>query len=106
FWACWSRLEKVAAQAYIVGPELEDGLRACRAMAKANKAATLCYWVSAEETPENVTSAYLKAIDALSKEKFDAYLSLKAHTIGFDPQMLSHILEQGERHRLRFHFDS
>ncbi len=105
-WSSWSRFEKWAAQSYVVGADLDDALRVCRRLAKVQRATTICHWTADEESPQHVAAAYLDAMHALTTEKLDCYLSIKAPNIAFNPQFLAPLIERGRDHDVRLHFDS
>src|SRR5262249_4595360 len=76
--ACWSPLVTHAAQVYAAGPELADALRVCAAMSRRGVAGTIGYWNRQGEQPRQVADTYLAALDAVSREGTDCYLSIKA----------------------------
>jgi proline dehydrogenase len=104
-WASWEWLAKIIARSYIVGPALEDALRVCSRLAP-TRTATICYWNTEEESPQQVASAYIRAIDALSTESLDAYVSIKAPALGFDLPLFTQALERGRSKGVRLHLDS
>ena len=97
---------KIATRSYFVGPGLEDALRACRRLEGLRIATTISYWNTLDEPPQQVTAAYLGALDALGAEKLDAYLSMKAPFIGFDRGLFNTIVEKSRDTRVRLHFDA
>src|SRR5437660_174405 len=104
--ACWSGVAQVAGRSYIVGPELEDAMLSSRHFAESHLAATICYWNTLEESSQQVTAAYLSALDALGREDLDCYLSIKGPALGFDPQGFTQICQSARRQEVRLHFDS
>jgi proline dehydrogenase len=97
---------KAAARSYVVGPELDDALRACRRLKLRRDAATIAYWNMLDESPRQVASAYLAALDALGRERLDAYLSIKAPFFGFDRALFGEILDRSRSAGARLHFDA
>jgi proline dehydrogenase len=104
-WACWEWLAKIIGRSYIVGSRLEDALQGCYRLAP-TRTATICYWNSGEESPQQVASAYLNAIDALATENLDGYVSIKAPALWFDRPLFAQVLERGRSQGVRLHFDS
>ena len=105
-WACWERLAGIIARSYIVGPDLEDALHACRRFAAARTATTICYWNTEEEAPPQVAYAYRRAIEALAKGNLDGYVSVKAPALRFDRQQWTQVYEAGRRYGIGLHFDA
>ena len=99
-------LAKIGARSYVVGPELDDALRACRRLKRGRDAATISYWNTLDETPQQVASAYLGALDALGSGRLDASLSIKVPFIGFDRTLYGAILERSRRTGVGLHFDA
>jgi proline dehydrogenase len=103
---CWRRLASIAARAYVTGPELGDALRACRHVSARGFASTVGFWNEGGEPLRQVAGEYLAALDAVSTERLDCYLSLKAPALGFSRQLLAEVLERGRAVRVPIHFDS
>jgi proline dehydrogenase len=104
--ACWSPLVNHAAQVYAAGPELADALRVCALMSGRGIASTIGYWNRQGERPRQVADIYLAALDALSREGLDCYLSIKAWSLGFAGDLLAEVLGHGKRGGIGIHFDS
>ncbi len=102
----WEKIGRFAAASYIVGPELKDGLKACRRQATRQCPTTLAYWNNVKESPELVAAAYLRALDALASEKLDSYLSIKAPFIGFNRTLFKEVLERSKMRSVPLHFDA
>jgi proline dehydrogenase len=97
---------KIAARSYFVGPELRDALRACRRLEGLAMATTVAYWNALDESPQQVTAAYLGALDALGAAKLEAYLSIKPSFIGFDRGLFNAIVEKSRDTRIALHCDA
>src|SRR5262249_39557112 len=63
-------------------------------------------WNRQGEQPRQVADIYLAALDALSREGPDCYLSIKAWSLGFTGDLLAEVLEHGKRGGVGIHFDS
>jgi proline dehydrogenase len=104
--ACWLPLAKRAARGYIAGPELGDALQASRGLSRPGYRSTICYWDGPHDQPQGVARAYLAALDALSHEPLDCYLSIKATALGLDRGLMMEVVERGRHTGIRVHFDS
>lgn len=104
--ACWLPLAKRAARGYIAGPELGDALGASRALSRPGYNSAICYWDGPDDQPRGVLGAYLAAMDALSREQLDCYLSIKAPALGLDRGLVMEVVERGRQTGIRVHFDS
>jgi hydroxymethylpyrimidine pyrophosphatase-like HAD family hydrolase len=105
-WAVWEVLSRIGGRGYVVGPELDDALPACRRLWQTGFASTICYWNEAGESPRKVTEAYLAALGALARESLNCYLSVKLPPLGFARDLLTEVLEQARQNDIRVHFDS
>jgi proline dehydrogenase len=104
--ACWSPLVKRATQAYITGPELADALHVCSSLSRRGIPSTIGYWNSEGERPRQIADTYLAALDSLSAEGLDCYLTIKVWSLGFAQELLAEILERSGQAGIRVHFDS
>jgi proline dehydrogenase len=75
------RLAARAARRYVAGSTATDALAAAR-----GRPATIGYWDSGRETPEDVARQYAAAAEAC--EGVDAYVSVKAPAVAFDADLL------------------
>jgi proline dehydrogenase len=104
--ACWLPLAKRAARTYTAGPDLDDALQAGRALLREGYRSTICYWDGPHDQPQGVARAHLAALDALSREPLDCYLSIKATALGLDRGLMMEVVERGRQTGIRVHFDS
>lgn len=95
-----------AASAYVAGPQLDHALLACRALQGRGLVSTVGFWNRGDEEPSQVVSAYLAAVEAVSRNDLDGRLSIKAPALGFSPELLAELLEQARSAGVRVHFDS
>jgi len=102
---CWRPFAARAARPYIAGPELADGVQACRSLVRRGLA-TICFWNGDSDSPRKTADAYLAALDALAREKLNCSLSVKAPPLGFARDLLAEILERARQGGFFVHFDS
>jgi len=102
----WSPLARRAARAYVAGPALADALSACRHAGRSGLASAIGFWDPLGETPDDVARAYLGALDALGREAFDCYLSVKAPSLDFSSELLLELAERARARDVRVHFDA
>lgn len=103
---CWLPLANRAARIYTAGPELADGLRVCHWADRYGLAATLGFWNLETDGHRVTADTYLSALDALTREKLNCYLSIKLPAIGFSPEMLAEVSERANRAGVPLHLDS
>ena len=104
----WRVLETVgqwAAGAYVVGPALSDALRACQALEARGYSSTMCAWNADASPPDENAARYAEAIDAISTERLDCYLSLKAQEVDFSPLRMRALFDRSSARGVRIHFD-
>lgn len=102
----WRRLLRKAAQAYVVGPELEDAVEAASAVGRQGATSTICFWDGQDDTPAQVAAMYLAALRGMARSGLEAYLSIKAPSLGFDAALVARIVGQAGRDGRAVHFDS
>jgi proline dehydrogenase len=102
----WQAVAKRCARAYLVGPELEDALLACRWLSQQGFATTIGFWNAVGDAPPAVARAYDEAADALSCEQLDCYLSIKAPAIGYCQEHVVNLVNRAQAKGFRIHFDS
>jgi proline dehydrogenase len=105
-WALSNFIAKRAAQAYIVGPELNDAMGVCDRLSKNGFSSTIGFWSAEEESARKVADAYVAGLMALKEKNTDCYLSIKLPAIGFSSQLLAEVLQKGKQNSVRIHFDS
>jgi proline dehydrogenase len=102
----WLGLARKAAEAYVVGPELQDAMNVASAMAREDTASTICFWDGQEDAPDQVAGQYVNALRKIARSGLDSYLSVKAPSLGFDAGLIALILDQARSDGLAVHFDS
>jgi proline dehydrogenase len=107
-WA-WSAMRPLihrASSAYVAGTDLRSALRVSGEMREHGVACTLCYWDGPGDTPESTAGHYLDIVAALSREKFDGYLSVKAPALKYSRTLFGQVLDEARRQGVRVHFDA
>ncbi len=94
-----------AGRAYIAGPELEDAMAVVRRLAVKGFGTSVCFWSTEEAPPAEVAEAYHRSIRALQAENLDAYVSIKAPSLGYDYEFCLR-LARACGTAARLHFDS
>ncbi|MFI4989046.1 MAG: proline dehydrogenase [Alphaproteobacteria bacterium] len=105
----WRVLDVVgewAAGAYVVGPELSDAVRACRALEARGFSSTICAWNADGSPIEENAARYAAALDAIKTEKLDCYVSLKAQDLAFSPERVAELFARAAALGGGIHFDS
>ena len=104
--SCLAPLHRRAASAYVAGPRIDDALLACHTLEGRGRASTVGFWNQGTDEPSQVMLTCLAAVEALSRNGLDAYLSIKAPALGFSPVVLARLLERTGSAGVRVHFDS
>jgi proline dehydrogenase len=103
----WLPLLQKAARSYVAGPELPDALRLAQTFAaRGVPASTLCFWDAQDDMPRHVADMYLATVRAIQSTRLDAYVSIKAPSLGFDAGLVAEIAEAAGEAAIRVHFDS
>lgn len=97
---------KYAAASYIAGSTVQDAIRVCRQVAGRGWSSTICPWDGPTDSPEYVLSTYETALNSISGEGLDCYLSIKAPSIEYDLKCLTKLAEIARDREVRIHFDS
>jgi proline dehydrogenase len=95
-----------AARAYVAGPTLENARAVCDRLARDGVATTVCYWDVYSDHPAFISQAYMKALQTLSDNTSDCYLSIKAPALKFDMKLITKVLEEARRLSVIVHFDA
>jgi proline dehydrogenase len=95
-----------AAGRYVVGPELEHAMAACRQLAGQGFATTICAWNEERSAPGDNAGHCLRGIDAVATEGLDCYVALKALDVGFAPPLIDWIAASARHRDVGLHFDS
>jgi proline dehydrogenase len=95
-----------AAAAYVAGPRIDDALLACRALRERGRASTVGFWNERSEQPDQVAQTYGAAVEAVSQDGLDTYLSIKAPALGFSAELVAELLEQTGSAGVGVHLDS
>lgn len=102
----WQALAQRVARTYVAGPDLEDAARTCRSLSARGFHSTICFWDGETDTPAGITARYLDAIDAVSAEALDCYVSVKAPPLQFSRELFGRIFERAHQRDVGLHFDS
>lgn len=105
-WASWGAVAERAARAYVAGPALRDALRVCNALARQGVATTICPWDGPGDPQRQVADSYIAALLGVGGAALDCYLSIKAPSFGFSPDLLRELLEAARPRGTGIHFDS
>jgi proline dehydrogenase len=96
-----------ASLAYIAGPELKDAVAACKRFAQRGVSSTIGYWdKGADADPREVANAYIEAMMAVSRERLDSYLSIKAPPLKLSSDLVGDVVGRAHHARVGIHFDS
>jgi proline dehydrogenase len=99
-------LRRRCASAYRAGPGLDEAVEVCRRLAAHGLASTIGYAAAPDADPRAVADAHLAALDRLSAEAVDCYLSIKLSAIGFDAARLAELEAAAARSGRRMHLDA
>jgi proline dehydrogenase len=102
---CLTPLTLRAARSYVAGERLEDAVRVADTLSGRGLGVTLGFWDAPGDSPLLVADAYLEGIRALAGREY-SYLSIKVPSLGYSPELLSGLVEQATRDRVRLHFDA
>jgi len=103
---CMLPLIQRVAREYFGGESVDDALCVAQRLAAQNIPSTLGFWDSADYSGREVADIYLSAIDAVAASGLDAYLSIKAPALRFDPRLASELAGRAQKSGVRLHFDS
>src|SRR5262249_2962411 len=93
-WTGWGRITAIAGRSYMAGPELSDALRAAQQFGDRGFRSTICYWNAGSDGPETVAANYLAALEGMTRERLDGYLSVKAPALGYDETLIKRIVRR------------
>lgn len=97
---------KKAARPYVGGETVEEALAVVDRLAGEGHAATIGYWDAGRDGAREVAEIYHNAMDCLSLEKRDCYVSLKPPPLRFSVDLASDLAEAAAQLDLRLHLDS
>ena len=95
-----------AGLAHLAGGELGEAIAACHGLAERGFRVILGYWDAAADTPAEVESISLSAVEALADAGLDGYVSIKPGALGFARSRIAPIVARGAELGLPVHFDS
>ncbi len=101
---CLRPLVRRAARAYIAGEHLADALALRQRLARRGLSTTLGYWDTSAESADDVTAAYLAAVEKLAGSC--DYLSIKLPALRFSQEHTLRIATAARERGLRLHCDS
>lgn len=99
-------LMKYAARPYVGGEAIEDALCVARRLAQENLTSTLGFWDTADYTGRQVADTYLAAVEHLSADGLDSYISIKPPALRFDSALAIELAAAAATPRVRLHCDS
>ena len=99
-------LVKYAARPYVGGETIDDALCVAHRLAQENLTSTLGFWDTADCTGRQVADAYLAAIEHLSADGLDSYISMKPPALRFDSALAIELAAASAAARVRLHCDS
>jgi proline dehydrogenase len=99
-------LRRRRASAYRAGPGLDEAVEVCRRLAVHGLASTIGYGAAPQAPPREVADAHLAALDRISAEPFDCYVSIKLSAIAFDAALFAELEAAAERSGRRLHVDA
>jgi proline dehydrogenase len=67
---------------------------------------TICPWDGPGDSADAVTLSYIDALCALGMAGVDGYLSIKAPSIAYSPELMRQVLDAARAPGIRVHFDS
>jgi proline dehydrogenase len=105
-WAFLRPLIQRAGGSYVVGPDLADAVRACRFLDAQGFRSIIDFRNADNEAPQHITQCYVNALDAVSVEKLNCYVSVKARPLGFSRDLFIGIFERARQRDVGIHFDS
>lgn len=102
----WRALAQRVARTYVVGPDLEDAVRACRSLDAQGFRSTICFWNGDNDAPRDIMERYMAAIDVIGAEGLDSYVSMKAPPLQFSRDLFADIFDRARQCDVGIHFDS
>jgi proline dehydrogenase len=99
-------LAQRAARAYVVGPDLVDAMRVCGSLDANGFAATICAWHGEDDQAADNAARCLNEIEAIALEKYDCYVSFKAHDLWFSQDLIAQVANRARCLDVGIHFDS
>jgi len=94
------------ASVYGAGPRLDEALAVCRRLATYGVTSAIGYWGDPDESARTVADAHLAAIERLSAEEMDCYVSIKLSRLGFDAALFAELEAAATRSGVRLHVDA
>ena len=98
-------LAQRAARAYVVGPDLVDAMRVCGSLDANGFAATICAWHGEDDQAADNAARCLNEIEAIALEKYDCYVSFKAHDLWFSQDLIAQVANRARCLDVGIHFD-
>jgi proline dehydrogenase len=99
-------LRRRRASAYRAGPGLDEAVAVCRRLAANGLASTIGYGATPQASSRAVADAHLAALDRLSAEPVDCYVSIKLSAIAFDASLFAELEAAAARSGRRLHIDA
>ncbi len=92
--------------AYAAGPRLDQALDVSRRLATFGVRSAIGYSASPDEPARRVADLLLTAIDRITSEALDCYVSVKLSGLGFDAVLFAELATAARRTGQRLHIDS
>lgn len=102
----WQALAKLAARAYVSGPELSDAMATAQRLSHLGLESTVCYWNVGQDSPGAIADACIAALGAARGEPDTSCIVVKLAPMGFDQGLLHRILEAARGSGKLIHFDA
>jgi proline dehydrogenase len=102
----WEPVSRRVASVYVVGPGLDDAVRAFDRLERRGLPVTIGFWNRDDDDPALVAERQLETIARLGDRRLDWYLSTKLPALGFDDDLCQALLDAGRAKGVRIHFDA
>lgn len=102
----WQTLAKLAARAYVSGPELSDAMATAQRLSRLGLESTVCYWNVGQDSPGAIADTCIAALGAARGEPDTSCIGIKLAPMGFDQSLLHRILDAANGSGKLIHFDA
>ncbi|HJW03601.1 MAG TPA: hypothetical protein VJ548_10000 [Azospira sp.] len=102
----WQTLAKLAARAYVSGPELGDAMATAQRLSRQGLESTVCYWNVGQDSPGAIADACIAALGAARGEPDTTCVGVKLAPMRFDQGLLHQILDAANGSGKLIHFDA
>jgi len=98
--------EQRAAAKYVVGPELQDAIRACHTLETEGYGSTMCFWNGDRDTGRNVADHYCAAVEAIRLDGLNSCISVKSAPLHFSYELFHDVCQRAAQGEIEVRFDS